>query len=290
MYIPGDYVLALLTLTPMIPPTATPTTGSTTLHLYSANLTSEPNASSTVPSATQHHPGTNPESLKGIHHPRNPLLLIPTDLPSIEGCCSVPMCHKVPCPDTYKDIESHILYEAALFDTYKDMRPQEEGKFHHDIITHGESKSLQGKPESPSDTLSLSAHNTYPRSIPTLESSPYPLPGNLTSCPPIELIFARGTGESPGLGRIGTALYIELMKEYRDMTAYGVFYDASTYKGRLISGGKLEEGSKDIEGRVGMWVELERERGECKETRIVLGGFSLGEFYTCLILLELEEA
>ena len=194
------------------------------------------------------------------------------------------MCHEAPCLDFYKDIKSH---EAALFDAYKDMKPQEEAKFYDDRVSDGASKSLQEsqeKPKYPSDTtLFLPPHSTHPRSIPTVESTTYPLPGNLTSCPPIELIFARGTGESPGLGRIGTALYIELMKEYPDMTAYSVFYDSSAYKGKLISGGRLEEGAKDIEGRVGMWVELERRRGQCKETRIVLGGFSLGELYTCLI-------
>ncbi|KAF8451568.1 cutinase-domain-containing protein [Terfezia claveryi] len=191
----------------MIPPTVTPTTGSTTLSPYSINLavTTSEQDSSPLPPTPPHQPGIDPASLKGI------------------------------------------LNES------------------------------QEKPESPSNTaLTLPAHNTFPRSIASIESFPNPLPGNLTSCPPVELIFARGTGESSGLGRIGIALYTELMKEYPDMTAYGVFYDASAYKGKLISGGKLEEGGKDIEGRVGMWVKLEVERGQCKETRIVLGGFSLG--------------
>ncbi|RPB27328.1 alpha/beta-hydrolase [Terfezia boudieri ATCC MYA-4762] len=269
----------------MIPPTVTPTTGSTTLSPYSINLamtTSEPN-SSPLPPTPPHQPGINPSSLKGIHNLRERLLIIPTDLPSICGCCSIPplhMGHEASCFDVYKDIKSHILHEAVLVDAYKDMNPQEEVRVPNDIITYSESESLQEsqvKPESPSDTaLTLPAHNTLPRSIPSLESFPNPLPGNLTSCPPVELIFARGTGEPSGLGRIGRALYIELMREYPNMTAYGVFYDASAYKGKVISSGRLEEGGKDIEGRVGMWVELEGEQGQCKETRIVLGGFSLG--------------
>ena len=73
------------------------------------------------------------------------------------------------------------------------------------------------------------------------------------------------------------------------MTAYGIFYEASAYKGKLISGGMLDKAGKDAKERVRMWVELERERGQCKETRIVLGGFSLGEFYIWLFFWNLKK-
>ena len=106
-------------------------------------------------------------------------------------------------------------------------------------------------------------------------SSPQALSGNLTTCPSIELIFARGTNESPGLGRIGTALFIELQKFFPDMTAYGVFYSAPTYKGSFLSGGSLESAAIDVVDRVSMWEE-QKEMGLCPETRVVLGGFSLG--------------
>lgn len=119
-------------------------------------------------------------------------------------------------------------------------------------------------------------------------SSPQALSGNLTTCPSIELIFARGTNESPGLGRIGTALFIELQRFFPDMTAYGVFYSAPTYKGRFLSGDNLESGAIDVVDRVSMWEE-QKEVGLCPETRIVLGGFSLGRIlkmhhcYKCYI-------
>jgi len=281
MYIPGDYVLPLLTLTPMIPPTAVPTTDSTTLNHNSISLP-----------ATTHQPGV---CSKRAHHPRDPLLIIPTDLPCSDDYydwLETHMCLEASCLDPYKDIKFHMLHEASHSETYKGVKSHEERKLHDDIEG---AKSLEGtaslqgpkspkeaqaskepKPNPPPDTtLPTPAYNTHPRSTSTLGPSPEPLPGNLTSCPPAELIFARGMGEPSGLGRIGTALYIQLLKEYPGMTAYGVFYDASAYKGKLISDGRLEKASKDVKGRVRMWVALER---QCRETRIVLGGFSLGEF------------
>ena len=59
------------------------------------------------------------------------------------------------------------------------------------------------------------------------------------------------------------------------MTAYGVFYSAPTYKGRFLSGDNLESGATDVVDRVSMWEE-QKKMGLCPETRIVLGGFSLG--------------
>ena len=117
------------------------------------------------------------------------------------------------------------------------------------------------------------AGNLNIRSNPPIE-----LPGNLTSCPSVELIFARGTGEPVGLGKVGVALWLELLKYYPDMTAYGVNYNAKAYQGSLISHRSLQKGAKDIENRIGMWEWLRGEKGVCRNTKIVLGGYSLGMF------------
>lgn len=116
----------------------------------------------------------------------------------------------------------------------------------------------------PVPTENSKLHNIHPRA-PELPSG----------CPPLELIFARGTNEPAGLGKIGEALSTELRKHYPEMTAYGVTYTARTYMGKWLSKGRLEEGAGHIERRVAMWEEL-RERGVCDGTRVVLGGFSLG--------------
>ena len=147
--------------------------------------------------------------------------------------------------------------------------------YFHVTVPTAASQLEEEKP-TPGATKLLHASTAYletpsPSLLPELQA----LPGNLTICPPIELIFARGTNEPPGLGRIGTALFIELQEFFPDMTAYGVFYSALAYKGRFFSGESLESGAVDVVDRVSMWEE-HKKMGLCLETRIVLGGFSLG--------------
>ncbi|KAI5804243.1 cutinase-domain-containing protein [Peziza echinospora] len=102
-------------------------------------------------------------------------------------------------------------------------------------------------------------------------------PGNITHCPLFELIFARGTGEPPGLGGVGISLLENLYRtipstwEYEPhqaITAYGVDYTAP----RFMVARALRRGAIDILKRVDTWMTHDG----CADTRLVLGGYSLG--------------
>ena len=59
-----------------------------------------------------------------------------------------------------------------------------------------------------------------------------PMAGAADACPDVELVFARGTGEPPGPGRVGQALADTLapMLGGRSLAVYGVNYPpASTF-------------------------------------------------------------
>jgi cutinase len=85
-------------------------------------------------------------------------------------------------------------------------------------------------------------------------------------CPDVELVFARGTGEPPGLGRVGDALFGALQPALggRSLGAYAVNYPASY---NFLTTG---QGADDARGHIGWMAD------NCPDTRIVLGGFSQG--------------
>jgi cutinase len=86
------------------------------------------------------------------------------------------------------------------------------------------------------------------------------------SCPDVEVVFARGTGEPPGLGRVGDSFVASLSSQIapRSVGAYAVNYAAN--RNFLNIGG----GAADAAGRVQYMA------GACPDTRMVLGGFSQG--------------
>lgn len=86
------------------------------------------------------------------------------------------------------------------------------------------------------------------------------------SCPDIEVIFARGTTESPGLGRVGQAFVDSLRGQVggRSVNAYAVNYPANYDFMAAASG------ANDASGRV-QWM-----MQNCPSTRLVLGGYSQG--------------
>jgi cutinase len=100
--------------------------------------------------------------------------------------------------------------------------------------------------------------------------APSALPGTIppaaaTDCPDVEVIFARGTGEPAGLGRVGDALVNSLRQDTGlNIDAYGVKYPA----GKLQLGGG--DGANDTINRVKNAVQ------QCPDTSIVLGGYSQG--------------
>ncbi|ORA85256.1 cutinase [Mycobacterium malmoense] len=86
------------------------------------------------------------------------------------------------------------------------------------------------------------------------------------NCPDAEVIFARGTNEPPGLGRVGDAFVDSLRQQTGGMSidTYGVNYAASKLQ---LHGG---DGANDTINRVKQTVQ------KCPNTKIVLGGYSQG--------------
>lgn len=85
-------------------------------------------------------------------------------------------------------------------------------------------------------------------------------------CPDVDLVFARGTGEPPGMGRVGDALAATLPSVLggRTLGTYAVSYPANR---NFLS---TRDGADDAAGHIA-WM-----AGQCPSTRIVLGGFSQG--------------
>ncbi|RWA18700.1 cutinase family protein [Mycolicibacterium brumae] len=85
-------------------------------------------------------------------------------------------------------------------------------------------------------------------------------------CPDIEVVFARGTSEGPGVGRIGNAFINDLrgMVGGRSVGEYAVNYPAD-YDFLQAAGG-ANDASAHIQ-----WM-----MANCPATRLVLGGYSQG--------------
>ena len=99
--------------------------------------------------------------------------------------------------------------------------------------------------------------------------SPTPIGGLGTAsadCPDIEVVFARGTDDSPGLGRVGGAFVDSLRGKVggRSVGAYAVNYPASY--DFLAAAGGANDASAHIQYMM----------GACPNTRLVLGGYSQG--------------
>ena len=85
-------------------------------------------------------------------------------------------------------------------------------------------------------------------------------------CNDVEVVFARGTSEAPGIGRVGEAFVNNLagLIGGRSLGVYAVNYPAS-YDFLAVA-----DGANDASGHI-QWV-----ADNCPNTRIVLGGYSQG--------------
>jgi cutinase len=85
-------------------------------------------------------------------------------------------------------------------------------------------------------------------------------------CPDVEVVFARGTAEAPGLGPTGEAFVSALRSRIgtKSLDVYPVDYPATTDFPRAL------DGVRDASIRV------ESIAASCPDTNIVLGGFSQG--------------
>lgn len=85
-------------------------------------------------------------------------------------------------------------------------------------------------------------------------------------CPDVDVVFARGTNEPPGVGTVGDAFVSSLRARVpaKTVTAYGVQYPASdNFLGAL-------NGANDASGHI------QKMASACPGTKIVLGGYSQG--------------
>jgi cutinase len=99
----------------------------------------------------------------------------------------------------------------------------------------------------------------------TITSGPLPT-ARADDCPDVQLVFARGTAEPPGLGRVGDALLAALQPALgsRSVQAYAVNYPAS-YNFLTTA-----DGANDARDHIAQVAD------QCPATRLVLGGFSQG--------------
>jgi cutinase len=96
------------------------------------------------------------------------------------------------------------------------------------------------------------------------------IPSASAACPQVEVIFARGRLESPGIGIIGNALVSALRsKVNKNIGVYAVRYPADN---------EVDIGAND------MSAHIQNMANTCPDTRLVLGGYSLGAAVTDVVL------
>ena len=83
------------------------------------------------------------------------------------------------------------------------------------------------------------------------------------ACPDAEVDFARGREEAPGVGAVGQAFINSLQRKVPHMTigSYGVNYPANI---------SVDSGANDMSAHV------QQMAASCPNTKLVLGGYSLG--------------
>ena len=120
-------------------------------------------------------------------------------------------------------------------------------------------------------TIAAPAALMIPASVALIVSAPVALIASAPTahgapCPDVELIFARGTSEPVGAGRVGQALAGQLAPQLggRSLGIYGVNYPA-TYD--ILA---AADGAADATNRI---AAMSR---QCPATRYVLGGYSQG--------------
>ena len=100
------------------------------------------------------------------------------------------------------------------------------------------------------------------------------VPAHAAECTDVELVFARGTSEPAGIGRVGQALSDQLAASLggRTLGVYGVNYPAS-YDFLTAA-----DGANDATNRIAQLA------GTCPDTRVVLGGYSQGAAVVDMLL------
>jgi cutinase len=106
----------------------------------------------------------------------------------------------------------------------------------------------------------------------TLLGAPVPA-ASAQPCPDVDVVFARGTAEPPGVGGVGQAFVDALRSEAggKSVEVYPVNYPASAdFAGGIQFAATVVDGIRDAAAHV------QATAANCPKTRIVLGGFSQG--------------
>jgi cutinase len=100
---------------------------------------------------------------------------------------------------------------------------------------------------------------------------PSGMPGAAAAnCPQVQVVFARGRYESPGTGVLGNAFVNALQSRVsKNIGVYSVKYPADT---------EVDVGANDMSHHIQSMV------NNCPDTRLVLGGYSLGAAVTDVVL------
>jgi len=103
-----------------------------------------------------------------------------------------------------------------------------------------------------------------------MPTGPSPIPTASAACPDAELVFARGRQEPAGAGALGNAFIGALRsKVNRNVGMYAVQYPADT---------EVATGANDMSAHVQQTI------NNCPNTRVVLGGYSLGAAVTDVVM------
>jgi cutinase len=99
------------------------------------------------------------------------------------------------------------------------------------------------------------------------------------ACPDVELVFARGSTEDPGVGEVGQSLVDALRAQLgpRSVDVYPVDYPAS---GDFASSGFA---SQVLKGVRDAGAHVQATAGRCPATKIVLGGYSQGAIVAAFV-------
>ncbi len=99
-----------------------------------------------------------------------------------------------------------------------------------------------------------------------------PVPAAAEPCPDVEVVFARGSGEAPGVGGIGRPFTDSLRSQVggRSLTVYPVNYPASTDFSSPDFPLTVIDGIRDASAHI------ESMATNCPNTKEVLGGYSQG--------------